>query len=130
MSVNQWYVPGSLRNLEPADGNVTGFRFAYRVHELRTMYFVTHRMALFLDGAEVTNPNLRLTHKGVTVRAENLPETGWVCLRGEIIEVAADLPGGLRKGRRQVRLAAVFGGGFGGGAPGTPVALCDFTAEF
>jgi hypothetical protein len=129
MSVSPWYVPGSLRNLEPADGNVAGFRFAYRVAEFRTMYYVTHRMALFLDGAELKNPNLWLTYKGVTVRAAQLPETNWVCLRGDLVEVAADFPGGLRQGRHQVRLEAVFGGGFGGGAPAASVRLCDFTGE-
>jgi hypothetical protein len=130
MSVSQWYVPDSLRNLEPADGDVPGFRFAYRVPQLRTMYFVTHRMTLFLDGAVVPNPNLRLRYKGVTARAADLPETDWVCRRGEIVEVTVDLRGGLRRGRHEVRLAAVLGGGFGGGAPGTPVTLCDFATEF
>ena len=128
MNVNPWYVPRSLRNLEPADGNVPGFRFMYRVPILRANYFVTHRMTLILDGAELKEPNLRLTRKGVTVHAADLPTTNWACLRGETIEVTADLPAGLRKGWHRIRLEALFGGAFGGGVPGTPVALCDFQA--
>lgn len=117
MSVNPWYVPGSLRNIEPADG-------AYP-----TLLYVVHRMAVYVDGIEVAEPHLRLTYNGATVAAGNLPQTNWVCLRGELIEVEVDLPGGLASGRHQVRLEAVFGGGYGGGMATTPVVLCDFTAE-
>ena len=70
-----------------------------------------------------------MTYNGATVPARNLPKTNWVCLRGEVIEVETDLPGGLPIGRHQVRLEAVFGGGYGGGMATTPVVLCDFVAE-
>ena len=56
MSVNPWYVPGSLRNIEPADGNVTGFRFACRLNAHHTLIYVVHRMAVYVDGAEVKEP--------------------------------------------------------------------------
>lgn len=129
MSVNPWYIPGSLRNLAAAEGEVKGYCFAYRVHDWRTFYFVIHRMVLFLDGVEVLKPNLRLKYKGEIARAENLPETGWMALRGQLVEVTADHPDGLPTGRHQVRLEAVFGGAFDQGAPGRPQVLCDFTAE-
>ncbi|MBM3854651.1 MAG: hypothetical protein FJ399_16120 [Verrucomicrobia bacterium] len=119
-------MPKTLRNLEPVGGKVTGFRFSYRVYELRTMYFATHRMILLLNGAVLPRPRLHVTFKGVTVSAENLPETDWVALRGEVIEIAVELPGGLRPGQHQVRVEAVFGGGFGGGMPAA-VLLAEFS---
>jgi len=125
MSVNPNYLPGSLKNFEPAEGNVGGFRFAYRVHELRTMYLATHRLTVSVDGVALPAATLQVTFKGVTVKAEALPETDWVALRGEVIEITAALPGGLSPGRHQIRVEAVFGGSFGGGAPAA-VLLADF----
>ena len=130
MSVYPWLVPGSLRNLEPADGVVTGFRFAFRINELRTMFYAVHRVALILDGAPVKNANLRLTYRGMTVRAESLPETTWVCLRGEVLDVAVDYPGGLSRGKHRIRLEAVFGGEFFTGLEGKALPVCDFETEF
>ena len=130
MSVNPSYIPGSLRNIEPADGNVTGFRFACRLENpYNTLLYSIHRMTVFVDGIEVTGSNLRVMYNGASVAVANLPHTNWIGLRGELIEIEADLPGGLATGSHEVRLEALFGGGFSCGMATTPVVLCHFTAE-
>ena len=130
MSMNPSYIPGSLHNIELADGNVTGFSFVCRLkNPYNTLLYSIHRMAVFVDGVEVTSSHLRVTYNGATVAVANLPHTNWIGLRGDPIEIEAGLPGGLAKGSHEVRLEALFGGGFSCGMATTPVVLCQFTAE-
>jgi len=126
MSVNPWVIPGSLRNLPAVAGRIPGFRFVFRADLGVTHIYVTHRMTLTVDGTDVS-ANLRLTWKGRTVRADELPETDWVWRAGEPVEVIAEKPGGLAPGRHSLKLDALMGGTYGG-RPATfePRVLCEF----
>lgn len=129
MSWNPSVIPGSLRNLPPVNGKPAGFRFVFRTGPGITHFYVAHRVALFVDGQDVSR-NLRLTRKQATVLATELPHTDWVSIAGEPVEVVAELPGGLAPGRHRFKLEALFGGGYGGGgAAGKPRTLCEFEAE-
>jgi hypothetical protein len=129
MSTDPRYIPGSLRNLPLAGDRSAGFRFVFRTQGSRSLYYVTHRMTLTVDGVAIPGEKLRLTRNGVTVRASDLVRTDWVPLEGESIEVAAEHPGGLGPGRHRIRLQALFGGVWGSARAAIPTTLCDFEAE-
>jgi hypothetical protein len=129
VNVNPWVIPGSLQNLPAAGGKIPGFHFVFRAGLGVTHLYVTHRMMLSVDGADASS-NLRLKWKGATVRAADLPETDWVCLAGEPIEVIAEFPGGLKPGQHHIKLETIRGGNYGGRAEtGAPRVLCEFEDE-
>ncbi len=129
MNVNPWVIPGSLQNLPAAAGRIPGFHFVFRAGLGVTHLYVTQRMTLSVDGVDASS-SLRLRRNGLTVRADELPETDWVCRAGDPIEVIVEFPGGLKPGQHRIKLEVLFGGGYGGRIEtGAPRALCEFEDE-
>jgi len=129
MSVNPWYIPGSLQNLASQGGKPSGFTFAFRSAGLRTLLFVTHSMTVILDRRPIGIKAIKVGFRGSTVRASDLPTTDWVTREGDRVDIAVEFPSGLTRGRHHLRLEAVFGGTYGGGRSGQSVVLCEFEAE-
>jgi hypothetical protein len=129
VNVNPWVIPGSLQNLPVVDGKIAGFHFVFRMGLGVTHLYVTHRMTLSVDGVDASS-NLRLRRDGLTIRADELPETDWVCRAGEPIEVIAEFPGGLKRGQHRIKLEVLSGGNYGGRiGTGAPRVLCEFEDE-
>lgn len=129
MSVNPWYIPGSLRNLPPVAGKVPGFRFVYRLSWGKTYLYAMHSMTITVDGKDLS-AGLSLRRNGVTARASGLAATDWVAFTGDAYEFLVELPGGLAPGAHHINVKVVSGGNYSGRtAPGEPLELLDFTAE-
>ena len=122
MSVDQWYVPGSLRS-----AGSEAIHFSFRWRSLRLMLYVAHEVVLLVDAARATK--VQISYRGRTVAAEDLVKTNWVVLEGENLDVRAELPNGLKPGVHRVEMTALLGGDFMGGVSGKPVRLCAFTTE-
>ena len=68
MSVDQWYVPASLRTV--GGGSI---QFAFRWRSLRLMLYVAHEVTLEVNGVRASN--VRLRYRDRTVKAEDLVKT-------------------------------------------------------
>jgi len=129
MSVNRWYIPGSLRNLPPVNGKIPGFRFVYRLPWGKTYLYAMHRVMVTVDGVD-SSRGLSLQRNGRTVLATDLATTDWVAFTGDPLEFIVAYPGGLQPGLHRISAKVVSGGNYSGRtAFGTPLDLLDFEAE-